>query len=443
MVHHSSDEPGGGGAGPGQTAEPTTGGNPTKALVGVGLVEVERGLGAAAGGSLDLHWGISPPRERNERSGCPRSRDEHRLISDSGAVVRVRCKGPNLCLYCRKIATIETVEMLTLDAMEDAPTIGVVLTAREFLTRRDCYAHLDHLRRAVRRRWPLAEWFVQVEFQVRGALHLNLLVKHVPADGVDGFRALVRQVWCARVDALPDHQWAEAFAEHLGGAQGFIKYVNKIMAHGLKESQAPLLGWKGHRTSQTRGYFVRPASVMRLEAREALAVKRELWKAIRSLSADELVRELVALPDDVPLELTSLDRSRIVEDRLAAALERRARESWAFVTLHTIATESGWAELAGEMTRRDVEPPMLWAEVDDLVAERGARSAPSEASMLLGDQADVILSRAYGGEPWLAQTGDEERPERVAGRRETQAAPDDEPLRRAHVAGTEADCAVA
>ena len=86
---------------------------------------------------------------------------------------------------------------------------------------------------------------------------------------------------------------------------------------------------------------------------------------------------------------------------------------------------------------------MSWAEVDDLVAERGARSAPSEASMLLGDQADAILSRAYGGEPWLAQTGDEERPERVAGRRETQAAPDDEPRRRAHVAGTEADCAVA
>ncbi len=37
---------------------------------------------------------------------------------------------------------VETVEMLSLDAMEYAPTIWVVLTAREHLTRKDCQTAL-------------------------------------------------------------------------------------------------------------------------------------------------------------------------------------------------------------------------------------------------------------------------------------------------------------
>jgi hypothetical protein len=59
-----------------------------------------------------------------------------------------------------------------------------------------------------------------------------------------------------------------------------VRYLAKMLSHGLKAEQAPPLGWKGHRTSQTRGYLVRPASVMRLEARRALQEKRELWKLL-------------------------------------------------------------------------------------------------------------------------------------------------------------------
>ena len=270
MVHHSPD------AGP-AVAERSEG-SPTA---------------GSADGPLDLHWAISDPGAERAPGGCPRSRDEHRLISDSGKVVRVRCKGPNLCLYCRRLSTVETVEMLMLDAMEDAPTIGVVLTAREHLTRKATYRHLEQLRRAIRRRWPDAEWFVQVEFQVRGALHLNLLVKHVPAGDVDSFRDVALGLWCSRVNAERPGQWVQAFSDRAGGAEGFVRYVAKIMAHGLKESQAPPLGWKGHRTSQTRGYLVRPASVMRPEARASLGLKREVWRALEEgLSAHDA--ELVA-----------------------------------------------------------------------------------------------------------------------------------------------------
>jgi hypothetical protein len=69
-----------------------------------------------------------------------------------------------------------------------------------------------------------------------------------------------------------------------------------MLAHGLKAEQAPPLGWRGHRTSQTRGYLVRPASVMRQEARRALKVKRLIYRGLDALTADlevsaaELVR---------------------------------------------------------------------------------------------------------------------------------------------------------
>jgi hypothetical protein len=60
--------------------------------------------------------------------------------------------------------------MLLLDALEDAPALYIVLTARELLTRQACYDHLRQLRKALRRRWPDVRWAVLVEFQRRGAL---------------------------------------------------------------------------------------------------------------------------------------------------------------------------------------------------------------------------------------------------------------------------------
>jgi hypothetical protein len=174
--------------------------------------------------------------------------------------------------------TVETVEMWALDAAEYAPSVWVVLTAREHLTRADCRGHLEALRRAARPLWPGIEWAVSVEFQRRGALHLNLLVKGVLASEAERLLLVLGERWCARVDAEIQGQWAGSIYDE-GGA---IRYLNKQLAHGLKAEQAPPIGWKGHRTSQTRGYLVRPASVMREEARQALRLKR-LFHGGRSL----------------------------------------------------------------------------------------------------------------------------------------------------------------
>jgi hypothetical protein len=206
-----------------------------------------------------------------------------RLLNGStGELLPGRCKATNLCRYCQRLYVVETVEMLTLDAVEWAPTLWVVLTAREHLTRAECRKHLDHLRRSARKLWPGIEWFVQVEFQRRGALHLNLLVKGVDVGDQERLLAHLAASWCARVDALPVGQWSGAIED----AGGVVRYLSKMLAHGLKAEQAPPLGWRGHRTSQTRGYLVRPASAMRLEARRALKVKRRIWRGDDAAAAE-------------------------------------------------------------------------------------------------------------------------------------------------------------
>jgi hypothetical protein len=265
---------------------------------------------------------------------------------------------------------VETVEMLTLDALEYAPVIGVVLTAREHLTRKQTYSHLKQLRLVVRRRWADAEWFVVVEFQLRGALHLNLLVKGVPVEAVDAFREVVLGLWCSRVDAERPGQWVKALTRREGGAEGFVRYVAKIMSHSLKPSQAPPIGWRGHRTSHTRGYLVRPTPVMREEARASLRMKRELWRVLAE-------------------GLTGHDAELEAQLRY----EANRAEGWTFVSTWHLATQTGWEELAQQMARRDVEPdPMTWADVDRLVVDVGTCDAARDAHEQLVERADRVLA---------------------------------------------------
>lgn len=265
--------------------------------------EVSQGPGAV----LDLDKGIAhagvyvDPRLGR---GCQRWPEGQHLFNETtGELYPGRCRATNLCPYCRALYVIETVQMLCLDAAEYSPTLWLVLTAREHLTRRECSAHVRVIRQALKRSWPAIEWFTQVEFQGRGALHLNLLVKGV---AVEDRRELEREMvgrWCARVDALPVGQWSG----EISAAEGLYRYLQKTLAHGLKAEQAPPLGWKGHRTSQTRGYLVRPASVMREEARAALRVSRALWRAkqagMDAEEAEALVQRESALREAAVIRL--------------------------------------------------------------------------------------------------------------------------------------------
>ncbi len=230
---------------------------------------------ALAASPLDKHEGISDP----PSGGCPRWPARLRLVnSASGALVPGRCRATNKCEYCRALYTIETVEMLTLDALGgSSPTLYVVLTAGEHLSRADTYRHLEQLRKAARKRWGGLEWFVQVEFQRRGALHLNLAVKGVPIDQAAVVGELLVERWCERVESA---ELAGQYAEPIDSAIAVTKYMSKVLAHGMKSSQAPPIGWKGHRTSQTHGYFEGGTAAARRRARASLRSKRELHKAI-------------------------------------------------------------------------------------------------------------------------------------------------------------------
>jgi hypothetical protein len=254
-----------------------------------------------------MHEGIGDPQAKS----CGRWPEPYRILNRStGEIRRGRCKATNLCRYCQKLYVIETVEMLTLDAMEYAPTLWVVLTAREHLTRAECRDHLRQLRRAAQKLWPDVEWFVQVEFQRRGALHLNLLVKGVPAGDQAQLLDVLSRMWCRRVDAESHCQWIEPARE----AVAVARYLTKMLAHGLKAEQAPPIGWRGHRTSQTRGYLVRPASEMRVEARRSLQGKRELWKllqadpSIDAVTAEDVVTARLELADSDTWKLVRVQR---------------------------------------------------------------------------------------------------------------------------------------
>lgn len=241
---------------------------------------------------------------------------------ETSGYVAGRCGATNKCLYCQRLYVVETVEMLTLDAMENAPTLWIVLTAREHLTRKACRQHLEAVRRTVRKRWPQAEWFVQVEFQRRGALHLNLLVKGVPVEDQVLLHDAVVERWCARVDALPVGQWSGVVADGVG----VVLYISKMLAHGLKAEQAPPIGWRGHRTSQTRGYLVRPASIMREEAKAALRQKRQLWKVLHQVRVEVATGERY---DELDAEA--------VEEIVEQLLEHQAERSWDLVIVDEIA----------------------------------------------------------------------------------------------------------
>lgn len=245
--------------------------SPTRATA---LVDVGDAPGACP---LDLHEGIPTGHHLDPvRSGCGRWPEVLRLVNKStGELVRGRCRSTNLCLYCAKLFAVETSEMLALDAVEDAPSIYSVLTAREHLTRPDCTVHLQHCRRVLRRTWPDVRWATTVEFQRRGALHLNVMTKGVPVEHLEGFHSDLAGTWCSRVDAELSGQWSDAIAD----AVGVVQYIS---LHFMKSSQAPAIGWKGHRFSCMRDYLVRPAAVMRLEARRSLAVKRAIYRGLRA-----------------------------------------------------------------------------------------------------------------------------------------------------------------
>lgn len=239
-----------------------------------------------------------------------------RLRSSQGEVVRGRCRATNQCAYCARLAAVENSELLALDAVASgsAPSVWTVLTTRTATDDpRPFYRARELVLRALRRRWPACEYAALVEFTTGygprsgGARrpHWNLLLKGIPADALDQAGDVIRRVWCRHVDAEP---WAQ-FVGHVDEVGGLLRYV---ALHFQKESQAPPAGWSGQRFNVSRGYLAGSTAEARAAARESLAFKRELWKAIRDgatgTEAEARARELRAIAAATTWELVNATR---------------------------------------------------------------------------------------------------------------------------------------
>src|SRR4051794_41920581 len=102
------------------------------------------GSDAAASGRaaapLDLHEAIVDPLGLG---GCKRWPEHLRLLNhETGELHPGRCRATNLCRYCQTLYVVETVEMLTLHALEYAPSLGGVLKGREHPERARGTEHL-------------------------------------------------------------------------------------------------------------------------------------------------------------------------------------------------------------------------------------------------------------------------------------------------------------
>lgn len=229
--------------------------------------------GAAPDAGAELHSARATKCERWSKGLALRGQSAEGIIWRRG-----RCKATNKCDYCARLSEVEEAEMLQRDALIFPPTVYGVLTSREFLSRQDCYGHLRQLRKSCRLRWPAYEHAVSVEFQQRGALHLNLLVKWVPTIEAEEFAEHAIWLWTSRVDAVPAAQHFSA----IRNAPACVRYVTNYVT---KKDQAPPSGWSGHRFSRTRGYLARPTPEARADAKLSLRRKRALWRGV----APELV----------------------------------------------------------------------------------------------------------------------------------------------------------
>jgi len=302
---------------------------------------------AGAAGALDLHEELSEgyaPSTTALRCTC--GSPALRLRSSHGELVELRGKSVNFCAYCARLAAIENVEMLALDALQGhAPEVWLVLTTRTATVDMSVfYAALADVKRMIRkeplrdadgvvvregrkivRRWPDAEYANCLEYSTgygtnsggQRRPHFNVLFKGVPAGDAGDLEAVAAPVWCDHVDALPAGQRATSVYE----AGGLTRY---LAIHFNKEGQLPPAEFRGQRFNCSRGYFTGcTRRVARQRAKSSLAYKRALNRATDSVDVRAIaqVAELTGDTDDQRIAAELADWLARYELQIAATTE--------------------------------------------------------------------------------------------------------------------------
>lgn len=215
---------------------------------------------------------------------CGRWPENLWLVNDWGEMVRGRCKSPNRCGYCATIASLEISEMLAIDATEGvAPQLWMVLGTRTAtIDVVGFYRARELVQRAIRRRWPEAQFAWIVEWTTgygsrSGGLrrpHWNCMVKLVPQGCLEELADIARRIWCSHVDGQPARQ----YVGEISAVGGLMRY---LALHFQKSSQAPPEGFRGKRFTCTAGYFPSGQADMRSRAQAALLEKRVVHGVLR------------------------------------------------------------------------------------------------------------------------------------------------------------------
>lgn len=275
-------------------------------------------------GGLALNKGIDDPATwvDPKTSGCKRIPDHFKLVDRlSGECVSPSCRATNQCEHCRKQRAALLVEMLILDAMNDAPTLALLLTARKFPEGDELRRTYAQIAKALRRRWPQFRWFVPKEQQREGRIHVHPICKGIPDDDASMREAyeITTRIWTARHDAIAYPYGSEEIRRdpkrrgpqgivRLADAGGFVRYLHKELAHSLKSAQALPLGFRGHRTTHSRprkdapGYFILGTKETEDLARRSLRERRLAYRltqqGITGQHAQDLITAELERPRD-------------------------------------------------------------------------------------------------------------------------------------------------
>ena len=238
---------------------------------------------AVADRALDLQEGLW---SADEPKGCKRWPPDLRLQSDCGALVMGRCKATNLCDYCAKLSAVENAEVLAQDALTNsAPGVWTVLTTKSHVAEMSAYRVARRAALLEVRRWrPDARRATMIEFTTglgtrsdgHRRPHWNDVWKGIEPSETDELHERIAWAWCKRVEAVPEAQYVGTISE----TGGLMRY---LALHFQKESQQPPEGWSGQRFNVGRGYLATPMAEAREQARAALRLRRELWRAENQL----------------------------------------------------------------------------------------------------------------------------------------------------------------
>lgn len=226
------------------------------------VAEAARLPAEAEAATLDLHKGNS--------DGCRRWKPGWWLRSSHGELVKGRCKGPNKCEYCARLAAVENAELLAVDGvLGQAPRWWAVLTTAATEQRQEAY----------RSWWEVAKRQAGCET----ARLLEFTTGHGPRSG--GER---RPHWNVLLKGSEANAQGllTAWQRASGSTQGYVGEISEVggllrylALHFQKESQRPPAGWKGQRLTMSAGYLWTSTAEARIVARESLQRKRELWRA--------------------------------------------------------------------------------------------------------------------------------------------------------------------